>query len=405
MTTSPGSRPESDIDFTDVDVNRNPFPYLEEIRSLGAAVWNPPSDSWLITSYDDVKSVFFRPDDFAQDVAMFEAINGGPTITSLDNPRHNELRRVFMPYFSRPAMESQQDRVRDVVSERLDPIIERLRAGETVDMAPYFRAIPTEVISRVMGVPKEDGHRFIDWNRRMTGVYEIVNSPGMENAEEVKRSAASATEEMYAYCAAAFAERLSNPNADNTDLIGALAENDVLTEREKIAHITMLIFGGQDTTETLAKNTAAAFALHPDQRLAVAQDRTLMRQALEEVMRWRPPVFSEVRIVRGPGVEMGGISLGQGDNVSPVIGAAHRDPVRWENPEVFDIFRPEMGHLGFGFGVHNCLGVNLARLEVQTIFDKLLDEVPEYQLALSDEELDYGTFFSIRGPKTLPLSL
>jgi cytochrome P450 len=238
----------------------------------------------------------------------------------------------------------------------------------------------------------------------MTGVYELKVAPGADEAAAKQQSAAQATQELYAYSAAALAERERSNGSD--DLLGALASTDAeLTEQEKCSYVTMLIFGAQDTTETFAKNATATFALHPDQRRAVQQDRARLRPALEEVMRWQAPVFSEIRRVRHAAVEIGDVQLSEGDNVALLIGAAHRDPTRWENPDAFDITRPEKGNLGFGFGLHSCLGVNLARLELQTIFEKLLDEVPEYHLGLSAGELDYGTFFSVRGPKRLPVLL
>ncbi|MUL50151.1 cytochrome P450 [Mycobacterium sp. CBMA293] len=404
MTPSPVVRPESEIDFTDADINRDPYPWLERVRAVGRAVWNPPSNSWFITSFDDVKAVFSNFADFAQEAEMFEAIFNGPTMVSLDDPRHAELRSVLSSQLSRRAVAGHVELARETINDNFDPIIERLRAGETVDFAPAFRSIPTEFVARLLGVPTEDRSQFIHWAERMTGVYELKLDPGMDGAAAKQQSAAQATQDLYAYSAAAIAERERSGGGD--DLLTTLASTDVaLTEQEKCSYITMLIFGAQDTTETFAKNATATFALHPDQRRAVHQDRALLRPALEEVMRWQAPVFAEMRRVRHAHVEIDGVRLGQGDNVSLLLGAAHRDPSRWDDPNTFDISRPEKGNLGFGFGLHSCLGVNLARLELQTIFNKLLDEVPEYQLAIPANELDYGTFFSVRGPKHLPIQL
>lgn len=402
--SSSAVRPVSEIDFSDADVNRDPYPYLEQVRALGRAVWNPPSNSWFITSFDDVKAVFSNFADYAQDTEMHESIFNGPTMVSVDNPRHAELRSVLGPNLARSAIVAHTDLSREIINDNFDPIIERMRAGESVDLAPVFRSIPTEFVARLLGVPKEDCAQFVQWAERMTGVYELKTDPGMDDGEAKQQSAARATQELYEYSAAALAERERAGGGE--DLLSVLASTDVeLTEREKCAYITMLIFGAQDTTETFAKNATASLALHPDQRRAIKEDRTLIRRALEEVLRWQAPVFGEVRLVRHAGVELGGVPLDEGDSVSLVIGAAHRDGSRWENADVFDIFRPEKGNLGFGFGLHSCIGVNLARLEVQTVLEKLLDAVPEYQLALSADEFDYGTFFNIRGPKCLPISL
>ncbi|MUL49877.1 cytochrome P450 [Mycobacterium sp. CBMA293] len=404
MTTPSTVPPQSEIDFSDATINHDPYPHLRQVGRLARAVWNPPSQSWFINSFDDVKSVFMNYTDFAQDSVMFESLFGGPTMAGVDNPRHDELRSVLGPHMSRRALANCAGLSRELADDHFGPVVERLRSGEHVDVAPIFRDIPTYFVARLLGVPKEDCRLFIEWADRMNGVFELKTAPGVDDAELRRQDAARATEELREYSAKALAER--ERTGDASDFLGILATTKVdLTENEKHSYITALIFGAQDTTATFGKNTAVAFAQHPDQRRAIQQDRTLLRQALDEVIRWQPPVFAEMRVVRHAGVEFGGVPLEEGDYVSLVIGAAHRDTSRWEDPDTFDIFRPAKGNLGFGFAVHSCLGVNLARLEVETIFNKLLDEVPDYQLALSDDELDYGTYFSVRGPSVVPLSL
>lgn len=404
MTTSRATRPQSEVDFSDAALNQDPFAELDRVRQLGPAVWNPPSDSWMITSFDNVKSVFMNFADFAQDSEMFEDLFGGPTMASVDNPRHNEFRSVIGPYLSRQGVVAYSDLARDITDEHIGPVVERLRAGEIVDVAPVVRNIPAYLVTRLLGVPKEDCLQFIEWADLMNGVFELKSAPGVKDAELRRQAAAQATQDMRDYSAGALEQR--RRTGDTSDLLGVLAAaDDMLSERDKHSYITALIFGAQDTTATLAKNVTVALAQHPDQRRAVAGDRTLIRQTLDEVVRWRAPVFCEVRVVRHDDVQFDEVRLGEGDSVSLVIGAANRDPSRWESPEKFDIFRAEKGNLGFGFGLHNCLGVNLARLEVQTALEKLLDEVPEYQLALSDDELDYGNYFHVRGPSAVPLSL
>jgi cytochrome P450 len=96
------------------------------------------------------------------------------------------------------------------------------------------------------------------------------------------------------------------------------------------------------------------------------------------------------------------VPIAEGDQISPALSAANRDPARWDDPEVFDIFRPAKGNLGFGFGIHNCMGINLAKLETTVVVNKLLDVIPDYQIAT--DTLDYGRSFVIRAPVSLPLS-
>jgi cytochrome P450 len=157
----------------------------------------------------------------------------------------------------------------------------------------------------------------------------------------------------------------------------------------------MLVQGGQDTTATWAKNMTAAFAEHPDQRRALADNPQFLRQALDEVIRWQTPVANDVRVVRNEGTEIGKVRLAQGDRVIPMIAAAHRDPTRWERAEKFDIARPQLENLGFGFGVHNCMGVNYARTLVTCLATTLLTEIPEYHLDIPIGKVEYGRSYVI----------
>jgi cytochrome P450 len=404
MTVTPSTRPESAIDFSDPEVNRDPFPYFEQTRALGPAVWNSASGAWLVTSFDDVKSVFSNFADFAQEAAMFEEIWGVVSLPGLDNPRHNEVRSVLASRVSRVAMDGYTGLAQEVIDEHLNPVFERMRAGDAVDVAGLYTNISTQFIARLLGVPTEDCPQFVAWAKDMAKVFDLTFSTDVENAEAVRAAAAKATGEINAYADSALQQR--RRAGESADLLGAIATTEVpLSPEEAQGYVVMLIQGGQDTTATWMKNATIALAQHPEQRRAVAEDRALLRQTLDEVIRWQPPVMADIRIVRKPGVEIRGVPVDQGDYVMPVIAAAHRDPTRWENPDAFDIFRPEKGNVGFGFGVHNCLGVNIARRLVTSVINTLLDQVPEYKLALTPEEFVFGRSYAIRGVEQLPLSL
>jgi cytochrome P450 len=401
---NPPVRPESDIDFADPVVNRDPYPHLDRIRELAPAVWNAPSHSWFVTSFDDVRAVFSTPADFAQAADMYADIFGGEVLVAVDNPRHQELRGVLAPYLSRRAVDGYAHLARGIIDQYLGPVVERLRSGETVDVAPYLRQIPTRFIASLLGVPHEDSDQFVEWAQRMTAIFDIYDAPDLENAAELRAAALAASKEMHDYSGEALEIRRRTGKTD--DMLGVLASTEVpISERDKRAYIVNLIFGSQDTTTTFGKMALLAFAQHPDQRLALKDDRTLMRQALDEVIRCKCPVISDVRVARHSDVQVRGIPIPEGDHVSVVVGAANRDPSRWENPNTFDIFRPEKGNVGFGFGIHSCLGINFARQVAATVMTKILDEAPDYQLAIPADQLDYGRSWLIRGPHSLPLSL
>jgi cytochrome P450 len=402
--TVTNARPESSIDLSDPVVNHDPFPYYEELRSVGPAVWNPPSNAWLVTSFDVAKSVFANPKDFAQDQQMYQEVHGVVTLPGVDNPRHNELRSILGPLMSRSAAEGHAALAQSVIDENLNPVFEQLRAGETVDVAALYRTISTEFVVRILGVPAEDCGQFVTWAEHMAGGFDLTMTPGLDNADAIRRAAAEGTRALSEYAASALEDR--RRSGVTTDMLGALATTQVpMTPEERIGYVTMVIQGGQDTSATWAKNTTAALAEHPDQRKAAIQDKDLVRQTLDEVIRWNAPVTAEVRVVRNPGVQIGGVPVEQGDTVIMLLGAAHRDPTRWDTPEKFDVRRPQLGNLGFGFGVHSCLGVNFARRLVTSMTETLLREIPHYEIAIPDTGFVYGRSYAVRGTSRLPLSL
>jgi cytochrome P450 len=175
-----------------------------------------------------------------------------------------------------------------------------------------------------------------------------------------------------------------------------------MEEQEIVASVTQLVFAGNETTAKLMASTLVALAQHPDQRRALTADRSLIPQAIEEVLRWMTVVTNlQARHACSPDSHVQGIPIPVGAAMAPLVAAANRDPARWDNPHAFDIFRPAKQHLGFGFGMHVCLGLNLARLETEIWLDRLLDRLPDYTLAAP---IDYGRSFLLRGPVAVPVA-
>jgi cytochrome P450 len=176
-----------------------------------------------------------------------------------------------------------------------------------------------------------------------------------------------------------------------------------MDEQEIVASNTQLVFAGNETTAKLMASTLVALGLHPEQRRLLVEARSLIPQAIEEVLRWMPVVDAlPARHACSDESEVGGVRVPRGAAMAPLIVAANRDPSRWRDPHRFDILRERKQHLGFGFGMHVCLGLNLARLEVQVWLDCLLDRLPDYHVA---GPIDYGHHFILRGPVAVPLAL
>jgi cytochrome P450 len=397
-----GSRPEYGLDFTDPDVNRYPWPHLGEMRELAAAVFNAPSNSWFVTSYEDVRAVYANDADFAPATKLIEEMFGDPTVVGSDSPRHEELRGVLNPYLLRGAVKRWVELMGELADQQLTPIIERLRDGESVDAIPYLRMIPAQLIARIMGVPAEDSERLSEWSQRMVYMFDAHSAPGTERAAQLQEAGIEAKKALHEY----FGEQLEMRRREGSvdDLLGVLATTDVpMSDHEKLSYVTLLIEGAQDTTTKFMAASLVALGQHPEQRRALVEDRALMRSALDEVIRWQGPVFLSLRVSRHHSARVGNVLIPAGDTLSLMLGAANRDPSRWERPEDFDMAREFKANLGFGFGRHSCMGINLARLETEIFINKLLDAIPDYQLVA--EPVDYGRSINIRGPASLRLVL
>jgi cytochrome P450 len=207
---------------------------------------------------------------------------------------------------------------------------------------------------------------------------------------------------MNAYVAEIIAERRGKPT---DDLVSALVHSDVakhaMSEQEIIASLTQLVFAGNETTANLMALTLAALSAHPDQRRMLVRDRSLIPAAIEEVNRWSTPIAVKMRNARGGNAEVAGIPIPDGDTVMCLPIAANRDPTQWDRPEKFDVLRPIKSHLGFGFGKHVCLGLNLGRLETIVWLNRLFDELADWVVV---GEVEYGTNFFIRGPKSMTVA-
>jgi cytochrome P450 len=274
--------------------------------------------------------------------------------------------------------------------------------GETVDAVESLtRGIPTQVISNLLGIEEDRREEFSRWSDAMGAV-----ATAMFDQSDAGRAALQAgldaTKLLNACISAEVQRRRTCPGGD---LISTMVGSPVaatMTEAEITANNTQLVFAGNETTAKWMAHTLVALARHPDQRQALVQDRSLIPRALEEVLRYETIAQLGRRTVRTVDARVAGVPIAEGDIVACLLGAADRDPNRWTQPNDFDISRPQKQHFGFGFGLHLCIGLNLARLEAQIWLDRLLDRLPQWQLA---GDISYGVNFVLRGPSAVPIAL
>jgi cytochrome P450 len=398
MATLASDLPTLNVDFLDPALVKDPYPTLEAIRAAGPVVYNELAGRYMVTSYRHCAEILgnVRMFNSQQSVPRVKALFGGVTMQSLDGPGHGDVRGIWAAEFTRAGVGQHRETITRVVEQRLLPFVDRVRSGETVDAVPAMtRGIPTLVIAHMLGI--EPGHfqQFSDWSDAMAAKGEATLDH-TERGRELARRGEEATAALNAY----IREQLrTRPPLADQDLIDKMNSSpyarEHLSEQDKVASITQLVFAGNETTAGLMATALVVLASHPDQRMLLAGDRSLIPQAVEEIHRCNTLSQSFQRHACSDDASVAGVSIPNGAEMMPLLGAANRDPDRWPDPDRFDVLRPRKSHLGFGFGMHSCLGINLGRLEVQIWLNRLLDELPDFTV---EGETNWGTSFAPRRP-------
>ncbi|PEG60905.1 cytochrome P450 [Mycolicibacterium boenickei] len=388
------------FDTTDPAFVADPWARYREIRALGGVVFNERINRWMVGDFDLVKQILSAPSRFGSERGQVEhaAVFGGPTMEFYDGPHHDQIRSIWSGDFRPRTLARLRPVITDIVRARLEPVDARLRDGETVEIVSELtRGIPTEVIAHMLGVEPEMVDQFTSWSDAMGASAEGYSMPGAHGAELIA-AGRHATAQLNSYIREQLPVR-GCPAEGSWDLIGTMVGHQYacehMTEQEIVASNTQLVFAGNETTAKLLAQIVATLANHPEQRRILQSDRNLALDAVEEVHRLETVSHSIFRDVVGDGVTVGDVAVADGERITLLLGAANRDPRRWDRPDDFDVTRRKLSHLGFAFGLHSCLGMNLARLEAQIFLEELIDTVGDWQLAAP---LDYGTNYTVRGP-------
>jgi cytochrome P450 len=312
----------------------------------------------------------------------------GHTILEMDEPEHIRHRALVAKAFRQKMLERWSDELIDrTIHELVDEFADKGRAELVRGLTFPF---PVKVISRILGLPDSDWHRFQRWSIELISV-------GVDWQRGIR-----ASEALCKYFAAIIDDRRSNPQ---DDLISQLAvseiEGHVLTDEEIFSFLRLLLPAGAETTYRSSGNLIYGLLTHTDQLEAVRNDRSLIPQAIEEALRWESPLLFIMRTATRD-VELGGMQVPKGANIGISLGAANRDENRYPDPDTFDIFRDPHQHMSFGFGPHMCLGMHLARLETKLVLNAVLDRLPNLRLdPAADDPHIHGLTF--RSPTSLPV--
>ena len=392
----------------------DPHPFYARLRAE-APVWRTTlrdrRTAWLVTRYEDVARVL-KDDTFAKDKlnamdpeqrAKTPWIPGflkplERNMLDLDDPDHMRLRSLVSKAFTPRLVERLRGRIEALCEELLDAMErEAERRGGAELVAAYALPLPATVIAELLGVPAEDHARFHRWSSGLVSV---------SSKRDMVRFLPAALS-FVRYLRKMFEKRRAEPKEDlMTALIRAEEAGDKLSEDELLAMAFLLLVAGHETTVNLIANGALALLEHPDQAEALRNDPSLVKPAVEELLRYTSPVEMATERYAREDVEIAGMTIPRGELVLAVLGSANRDERQFEDPDVLDLTRDPNRHLAFGRGgVHHCLGAPLARMEGQIAISALLRCFPHARLAVAPETLRWRRGLFLRGLHMLPLVL
>jgi cytochrome P450 len=379
------------------EVRENPYPYYAYLREHAPVYWVESLQSWAVSRYADVDYILRNPQIFSSRdfIANFmgdlNPVPEVPWMIDLDPPVHTKIRKLVNKAFAPRLIIALESRIREICSELLND----LRSRSEFDLVRDFSApLPVIVIAELLGVDARDRADFKRWS----DAFMRATARPTDEAEraEIRRE----TLAMRAYLEDVIAQRRKEPREDLiTRLVQAEEDQQTLTALEVLALSLLVLVAGNETTTNLIGNTVLTLLDHPAELAKVKANRAFVPQMIEEVLRYDCPVQGVARVaVRD--VELAGTTISAGANVMYLNASANRDERRYEEPDRFDVLRNPRDHLAFGYGIHYCLGAQLARLEAKVAMEGLLFEQPPF---VRTGELTRVEGIAVRGPKTLPM--
>lgn len=397
------------VDLFDPSFKADPYPTYARLRSSAPVYRAALPDGrgvWLITRYDDVLAVLkdqrfvkdwrgaLTPEQLAQVPPIPEVMKPlSQNMLDTDPPDHERLRALVSKAFTPRLIERLRPRVQAISDGLLDAVQDR---GEMDLIDDYAFPLPITVIAELLGVPAEDRNNFREWSDAA-----VSGNASQEYMEQILIPHMQAFTD---YLRALFEEKRSNPKDDLVSaLVRAEEAGDRLSEDELLGMVFLLLVAGHETTVNLIGNGVLALLQHPDQLRKLKEDPSLIKPAVEELLRYDGPVETSTERFAREDVEIGGQVIPRGEMVLVVLAAADHDPERFPDPDELDITRTDNRHLAFGKGIHHCLGAPLARMEGQIAISTLLRRMPNLRLKGSPESLSWRPGMILRGLRGLPV--
>jgi len=386
------------LDLLDPRWRSDRAPLYRQLRDEAPVHWSPRLGMWVVSRYDDVLAVVQGTDCSVDRFSRIDPVTlrERPELGALqvilrdwavyrDPPDHTRLRSLLAQSFTPRQTEGMRPRIQSIVDELLDRALAR---GSIDFVADFAFPLPATVVAVMLGVPPGDLDKVRIWSDQIAS-YIGGAQAGRNNVETAQQGLLEACD----YFRRLARARRERPASDVVSLLIAAEEQGRgLCEDELASNCVLLLFAGHETTTNLIGNGLYHLLRHPAELDRLRRNPELVPSAVEEFLRYDPPVSGTIRIaVRD--LELAGERIAQGQQVAAMLASANRDPERFPEPERLDLGRAPNRHLAFGYGIHFCLGAALARLEAQIAFRTLLARAPALRLAEGEPTWKPQVFF------------
>ncbi len=400
----------SRFDLADPAFLADPYPVLAELQAAAPIFRYEPTGQWVVTRHALVHAALRdhrmgrvythrytheqlgRPAPDPRWSRFFASEER--SLLNLEPPDHTRLRSLVLRAFTPTSVAALRPSIERIAAATLGPLVER---GRFDLIGEYAQPFSIAVISAVLGVPRQDGGKLLDWSHAIVKMYELRAS------DEERGRADAAAGAFIEYVRDLVDRKRAEPDGLLLSrLVAARDGADALTTDEIVCTAIVLLNAGHEATVNTLGNGMRGFLLHPAQWRRLTSGEVPARTAIEEMLRWDSPLQLFERWVLDEGVVIAGQALAVGDEIAMLFGAANRDPDRFACPAAFDAGRGDAGHIAFGGGIHFCIGAPLARLELEIALAELVRAAPRLELAAPPR---YHPAFVIRGLTRLDLAV
>jgi len=378
------------FDPTEAGFLADPYPTLSALREETPVFYEETLGRWFVTRHADVRACLrdkrlgrnFRhvgsEEEFGAEAldprrqAFWDSERW--SLLWLEPPEHTRIRKLVAAAFTPRSVESLRAPAEELAHEILKPQLER---GAMELLRDYAQPYSIAVICRMLGVPTDRQHDLLNWSHAMVKMYEF------DTTEEQAAAATQAAADFRSYVLELIGARRGEPREDMvTALVEARVDGEGLSDAEIVSTIIVLLNAGHEATVNTLGNGVRALMRHPDEWRRLLTGEVSPAAAVEELIRWDPPLQLFERWVLEEGVEVAGRPIARGQRLSLLFGSANRDPRVFDDPERFDLTRPNAAeHIGFGGGIHVCIGAPLARIELEASLRTLVERAPGLTLA------------------------